>query len=34
MHILVYESPKDKVETIINENVVIDEFEETITDET
>ena len=30
----VYESPKDKVETIINENVVFDEFEETITEET
>ena len=29
-----YESPKEKGETIINENVVFDEFEETITEET
>ena len=30
----VYESPKDKVETNINENVVFGEFQETITEET
>ena len=28
-----YESPNNKVETVINENVVFDEFEETITEE-
>ena len=31
MHL--YESPNNKVETVINENVVFDEFEETITEE-